>query len=192
MIGTTGEQKRLNADTFVSDLSLQPAQNATDSAPGYTQSSFGTFDRTAATRASRESTRRDPSDVRSGPGAIDPILLNRALETIESIDSNDKQTFSVQVASLGGMVCEMWRTAKSSSQYHRQVLAAVDNAIICTLLTETLTSRQISAIREALVDLKSPILTQANVDSIASHMIDENYGPLAMISELETGHAIDE
>ena len=188
---STGSQRKLTADT-VGESNVQTVDLTDSVTEEVVANAFAHLEYTTTLKAPRGSIRRDPSEIRAGTGAIDSRLLDHAIETVESIDPTDPQAFSVRLASLSGLVCELWRTAKSSGQFHRQILTAVDNAVVCALRSESVTQHQLSAIREAIVDLRSPILTQANVDSIASHMIDEGYHPLAMVSDLSAEPSTDE
>lgn len=129
--------------------------------------------------------RSSDSGNRSGQGRIDRQLLDQAQEILESLIPDDADIL-VRLDSLSGIVCELWRSAAKSSQYHRQVLTAVETAVRVATKRASITSEQISAIRQGILDLGLKTLTQAHIDSIASHLLDSGISPLAPLGGLET------
>lgn len=117
--------------------------------------------------------------IRCGAGQLDTSLLNKAKELLESFQFDDPQDVIVRIEALSGLVSELWRGARASSQYHRQILAALDSAAIQAGQIATLVPSQLNALRSAVYDLSQRTLTQANVDSIAGRLIDEGFSPLA-------------
>lgn len=121
------------------------------------------------------------SYVAHGKGNLDLALVDEAIDTVESLDPGEPLTLIVRLGSLCGLLNELWRSAAESSQYHQQILAAAESAAISALRASAVTDSQLAAIRAALKDLTSPILTQANVDSISSLLVDEQFSPLAIL-----------
>jgi len=161
-------------------------------APNRNQFSAGTPS-TVAESQSPAMDRSSDIGIRPGQGQIDRQLLDQAQEIIENSAPDDAEIL-VRLDSLAGIVCELWRSAAKSSQYHRQVLTAIETAVLVATEKASITSEQISAIRQGILDLGLKSLTQAHIESIASHLMDSGISPLAPLGGLETSQftAVDE
>ncbi|MCY2953829.1 MAG: hypothetical protein NTU53_17920 [Planctomycetota bacterium] len=182
---TTGQASEHGSDGGGAFLKYAPIGHGTERGTASASKKTDAGSTGGLTMSTVETPRKELVGGRSGKGHLDSGLLDRAQETIESIDTDDAETLLIRLQSLGGIACELWRAAASSSQYHRQILAAFESAVLTAIQAEGITSGQLRALRAAVIDLRSPVLTQGNVDSIASHLIDEQYSPLAILSEHE-------
>ncbi len=140
---------------------------------------------TAEIDSSNKSKAIQSADVPKGLGRIDGGLLEAALETLENTDPLDQANLPIRLSTLSGLVYEMWRSAIGSSQYHQQILAAAESATISASRAGVIGEGQVRALRTALTDLSSRVLTQANVESIGSLLIDEQFSPLAALADRE-------
>jgi len=119
---------------------------------------------------------------------LDRSLLNRANNIIDSLDHRDVVEATVHLESLRGIVLQLWESAATSSQTHQEILAVLESAI---LSIESPNEGQLSAFKEAVMDLGNDVLTQAHVDVIRRRFIGEGFSPLALLSELEDGNDRD-
>jgi hypothetical protein len=109
-------------------------------------------------------------------------LLKRALGILDGFDSQDVVETQLNMEALRGVVLELWEGAQDASQYHQDILALVEEAI---LSTDSLEPKQIAALREAMVDLENSILVQPHVDSARRQLIACGFSPLALLGEIE-------
>lgn len=119
------------------------------------------------------------SDVGKG---LNKSLLVRAKEILESFDANNLVESSVDLESLRGIVLQLWESAINSSQFHQQILAILESAI---LTIELPNQEQLSLFREAVIDLGHDLLTQAQVDIIQRQFISRGFSPLALLGDTE-------
>lgn len=152
------------------------------------ETSTGISDDRAVERTDRE---RATGEI-GGGGKLDRNLLNQAIEIIEAIDPIDRVTTDNRLDSLEGLVCELWRSAVSASQYHQLILADAERSIISAARAGEINGVQISAVRGALKELTSTTLSQANSDSIRSTLIDAGFSPLAIVGDLELDKLVDD
>lgn len=122
------------------------------------------------------------------PKGLDRSLLNRANNIIDSLDHRDVVESTVHLESLRGIVLQLWEIAATSSQAHQEILAVLESAI---LSIESPNEGQLSAFKEAVMDLGNDVLTQAHVDVIRRRFIGEGFSPLALLSELKDGNYCD-
>ena len=115
-------------------------------------------------------------------GKLDRSLLNRAKTIIDSFNSDDAIESTINIESLRGIVLQLWESAANATQFHQEILAALESAI---LGVETLNNNQLSAVREAIMDLGNDVLAQAHLDVIRRRFIAEGFSPLALLSEIE-------
>jgi len=83
---------------------------------------------------------------------------------------------------LRGIVLQLWESAANATQFHQEILAALESAV---LGVETLNKNQLSAVREAVMDLGNDVLSEAHLDVIRRKFIAEGFSPLALLSEVE-------
>lgn len=115
-------------------------------------------------------------------GRLDKHLLHRATDIIDSFDSSDRMAYEINLESLRGIVMQLWESATSSTAYHQEILAMLESAVISV---DLLSEGQLSALREAISDLESSPLTHVHVDIIRDRFIEEDFSPLALLSEME-------
>ncbi len=118
-----------------------------------------------------------------GGGRIDPSLIQKAKDIVESIDSRDAFQTPLHVTSLAGVVMEMWESAADSSDIHQDILATLENAVRLRGEEAAVTNEDLSAFREALTDLTQEHLAQENADVIRSRFVRMGFGPLAFAEE---------
>lgn len=121
------------------------------------------------------------SDVGKG---LNKPLLEHAKSIIESFKPDDVIDAKVNLEALRGILLQLWNSAASSSQFHQDILATLESAM---LTVESPNESQLSVFREAIVDLENGVLTQAHVDVIRRRFIGEGFSPLALLSEIEDG-----
>lgn len=115
---------------------------------------------------------------------LDKSLLERAKTTLEDFNINDAMQATIDLGSLRGVVLQLWETAATSTQFHKEILAILEAAVISL---ESPNEGQLSVLREAIIDLQNDVLAQAHVDVIRRQFINEGFSPLALISEIENG-----
>lgn len=156
------------------------AQSGSAQDPGITQEAHK-----AAPRADRGPLARQ---VRREPGAtgqIDAGLLRKTLEFVDSIVPTDEINTPLFLAALGGTVLEMWESAATSSEYHQDILATLENAVRASTVSGSVTEQQLSAFREALTDLAQTRLVRKNAEVVRLEFIRQGFGPLAFVDEPE-------
>jgi len=121
------------------------------------------------------------SDVGKG---LNKPFLERAKSIIDSFKPDDVMDAKVNLEALRGILLQLWNSAASSSQFHQDILATLESAM---LTVESPNEGQLSVFREAIVDLENCVLTQAHVDVIRRLFIGEGFSPLALLSEIEDG-----
>jgi len=111
-------------------------------------------------------------------------MIQKAMRIIEEGDFADSRERELSVASLGAITSQLWEKAQHATIYHQQILAGVDNA--CVLMCRGLepSPERLSAVREALIDLSLDRLTQSNVESVNSRLMDVGFSPFAEIDEI--------
>jgi hypothetical protein len=118
------------------------------------------------------------------PRSLDARLLGEATDLLNSIDPSDQVTATVTLTSFGLAVVQLWDTADRVTALHRLILAALDGGILAALKSEQITEQWLRVFREALSDLSMQSLSQVQVDSIQSQMIDLGKKPLAILGGL--------
>jgi hypothetical protein len=181
--GNTGTVMRRDAQVGYR-TSTEMGRSGTDQRSSHTGGATTSNTPTSINDARRAHRVRGPEDIQSGTGTLDASILDDALGVIESLRSARPDMVLMHLNSLSGLLCELWQSAAKSSTYHRQILSAADSAVLSATVAETVNDRQLSAIRGALTDLGQRTLTQANVDSIASSLIDEQFSPLAILGDM--------
>jgi len=115
---------------------------------------------------------------------LNKSLLERAKSIIDGFNCDDVMDATVNLESLRGIVLQLWKSATNSSQFHQDILAILESAIISV---EYPNKDQLTVFREAVIDLGNNVLTQAHVDVIRRRFISEGFSPLALLSEVEDG-----
>lgn len=115
-------------------------------------------------------------------GKLDGSLLNRAKTIIDSFNSDDVIESTINIESLRGIILQLWESAVNATQFHQEILAALESSV---LGVETLNNNQLSAVREAIMDLGNDVLAPAHLDVIRRRFIVEGFSPLALLSEIE-------
>lgn len=113
---------------------------------------------------------------------LDKSILGRAKSIIESFGDSDVMEVAINLESLRGIVLQLWESATSSSQFHQEILAILESALISV---ESPNENQLSVFREAIADLERDVLAQVHVDVIRGQFIREGFSPLALLSEVE-------
>lgn len=126
------------------------------------------------------------SAVVGKPSSLDGALLHRAREIIENLDLDDAYELTLQLAAFGGIVSDLWESAGRSTNHHQSILAILESAL---LSSDGLSECQASAFREAIIDLGSDYLSESNVEIIQSRFLEQNFSPLALLSELDANDA---
>ena len=125
---------------------------------------------------------------KAGNGELDKSLLKRAKSIIDSFNCDDVMEATVYLESLRGIVLQLWESATTTTQFHQEILAILESAI---LPIDSPNRTQLSVFREAIMDLGSDVLTQAHVEVIRRQFINEGFSPLALLSEIEDGDDCD-
>ena len=114
-------------------------------------------------------------------GQIDAKLIEKAREIVDSIEPNDAFQTPLYLAALAGLLMEMWESAVDSSQIHRDILAALENAVRVQMAEATVTTNHVSAFREALTDLVQKDLVREHAKSIRSRFVRLGFGALGFV-----------
>jgi len=115
-------------------------------------------------------------------GSLDKSLLERAKDIVESLRVNDVMDTAINLDSLRGIVLQLWESATNSTQFHQEILALLESAVISI---DSPNEDQLSVFREAIIDLENDVLAQAHVDVIRRQFIKRGCSPLAVLSEIE-------
>jgi hypothetical protein len=121
-------------------------------------------------------------------GGLDNSLLRRAQSILDSFNCDDVMDATINMESLRGFILQLWESATNSSQFHQDILATLESAI---LSIESLNKNQLSAFREGIKDLGNEVLTQDHVDIIRREFIAKGFSPLALLSQIEGGNGSD-
>jgi len=113
---------------------------------------------------------------------LDKSLLERAKTLLEDYNITDAMQTTIDLGSLRGIVLQLWESAATSTQFHREILALLEAAVISL---ESPNEGQLSVLREAVIDLQNDVLAQAHIDVIRRQFINEGFSPLALLSEIE-------
>jgi len=113
---------------------------------------------------------------------LNKSLLKRAKDIIDSFNHHDVMEATIDLESLKGIVLQLWESATNGTQFHQEILATLESAI---LSVESPNESQLSAFKEAVMDLGNDVLTQAHVDVIRRRFISEGFSPLALLTEIE-------
>ena len=117
-------------------------------------------------------------------GRLDKSLLERAESIVDSFDSENVVELVINVEALRGIVLELWKTAKNSSQFHQDILSTLENAL---LSKHDFTGEDMGLFREAIRDLKNKVLVGEHVETISGRFINQGFSPLAFLSEIGEG-----
>lgn len=115
-------------------------------------------------------------------GGLDKTLLKRAKDIIDGFNHHGVMEAAIDLESLRGIVLQLWESATNGTQFHQEILATLESAI---LSVESPNESQLSVFKEAVMDLEMDVLTQAHVDVIRRRFIAEGFSPLALLSEVE-------
>lgn len=121
-------------------------------------------------------------------GSLDKSLLKRAKIIIDSFDPSDVIGSAINTETLRGIVLQLWESATNATLFHQEILAAIESAV---LSVESPSMNQLSAFKEAIMDLGSDVLAQAHLDVIRRRFIAEGFNPLALLSQVEDGDDCD-
>ncbi len=125
----------------------------------------------------------------NGKGKVNTNLLQRAIEIVNGLDTDDAIAYVVDLEALRGIVLELWSTAATSSTYSQELLATLEGALLSVDLP---TPDQVSAFREALRDLRSDVITEAHVDVIRRRFIAAGFSPLGLLTDAQIGNDDDD
>ena len=115
-------------------------------------------------------------------GGLDKSLLGRAQVILESFDWDDAVGVAINMESLRGIILQLWESAANASQFHQDILAVLESAMLSVELPD---SHHLSVFREAIRDLESDLLAQAHVDVIRRRFISAGFSPLALLTEID-------
>ena len=115
-------------------------------------------------------------------GSLDQSLLKRAESIIDGYEPLDPLDATLNMESLQGIVLGLWESAAGSSQYHQDILAALESAV---LSIESPDESQLSVFREAIRDLSNNVLTEEHVEIMRQQFIARGFSPLALLDEVE-------
>ena len=131
-------------------------------------------------RRGAHETRQPP---RSQRGYVDPSLLDKARQVIESIEIDDEFDTALYLTALAGGLLEMWETAAISSETHRDILATAEAGARQAARSGSITAAQLSTLREAVSDLAQPILSPENAEFLREQFVREGFGPLGFVDD---------
>lgn len=117
-------------------------------------------------------------------GGLDKSLLKRAGSIVENFNVSGVMDAAIDLESLRGVLLQLWQSATDSTQFHQEILTILESAVISV---ESPTPTQLSAFREAIIDLGRDVLAQVHIDVIRRRFISEGFSPLALLSEIKNG-----
>jgi hypothetical protein len=182
---------------------ISPVANPTTSGTGLQFSSDHSSITTELEAQKRSQSKgQDELDVRTGEGlrqvefipisarprtrgVPDRVLLDRANDVLDNIESSDPATMSLSLESLRYVTCELWTSVANCSQVHQSILTLIESLLTSM---ESVSRSQAAALRGAFKDLGGPALTESHLDVLQSQFIDEGYNPLAAFSSMEDGN----
>ena len=166
----------------------QPTKAATLPTSDAAGTEIGSQTRGISQRESQEAKRPLEAPKKALKGALDKALLKRAESIIDGFDFDNPLSVTVNMESLQGVSLGLWESATTSGQYHQDILAALESAI---LSIEVPNEDQLSVFREAIRDLGNKILTEEHIDIIRQQFIANGFSPLALLSEVEDEDSSD-
>lgn len=119
-------------------------------------------------------------------GGLDKSLLKRARSIVENFNVSGVMDAAIDLESLRGVLLQLWQSATDSTQFHQEILTILESAAISV---ESPTPTQLSAFREAIIDLGRDVLAQVHIDVIRRRFISEGFSPLALLSEIKNGES---
>lgn len=128
--------------------------------------------------------RRPPlaENGKAASGGLDKSLLERAKTIIDCFNPDDVMDVTINLESLRGIILNLWESATNSTKFHQEILAILESAM---LSVESPHEDHLSVFREAILDIGSDVLTQANAEVIRRRFINTGFSPLALLSEIE-------
>ena len=166
------------ADQATSETGLHPLDNRTMATTAHRKRLVN--DATGSPDGGKVDERQATKPLRGGQGRIDPRLIERAIEIVESTESSDPIVRSTNLHSLSAVLSDMWETGLPSSPFHQALLAGIESAVIQLAKSDpSRDSTRLSAVREALIDLGQRTITSAHIESVGSIFIDEGFGTAA-------------
>jgi len=118
--------------------------------------------------------------------SLDKSLLARAQSIVDSLDLVDVEQATVDFESLRGIIIQLWESAVNASQFHQDILAILESAMLSVDLPG---ANHLPHFREAIRDLCSDALTGAHVDVIRRRFINAGFSPLVLLGELNNEDA---
>jgi hypothetical protein len=116
---------------------------------------------------------------------FDPGVLACAKELISDLDPDDQIALTVNLAEAGTVVASLWEYSQQVTPIHRQILAALDTAMLAALAAEKISAEQISAFLEAIGDLGMETVSEVQAEAIRSRLIDLGKKPLFIVGNAE-------
>jgi hypothetical protein len=123
-----------------------------------------------------------------GRGVFTRSTLDRMCDIIDGVDLTDAIDAVVCLNGLAANLHGLWIEAQNVSPLHQDILAFLDIAIVGSLRVGGVSVSQLRAMREAIIDLGSPVLTAAHVESVASQMTDEGFSVMEPFLPDEAGN----
>lgn len=116
---------------------------------------------------------------------IDPSLVAKASEIVESICPDDAFETAIALDTLAGMVMEMWKSAALAEGPHQDVLAVLESGVRQSVLKGCVTAEQRDHFRELLSDLSLSPLVGEHAEIARYRSTRVGFGSLAFIDNDE-------
>lgn len=134
--------------------------------------------------SSSASPMRPLSRLGDGAQRPDPVLLQRAADLLDDIESLDPESLALTIESLRNVVCKLWFTAASATVYHHSILANVESFL---LSHDSVDSGQAAALRGAIKDLSLRSIGEQHASVVRSQFVDQGQKSLAILGDVELG-----
>ncbi len=116
---------------------------------------------------------------------IDPYLVRRASELVDSIRIEDAIEMQLALTALASTALEMWESASIASRWHQDILAAFENAVRQSSDAGKVSMDQLAGFREALNDLASDSLVKANAEVVRAQFVRLGFSAIPYGSQIE-------
>jgi hypothetical protein len=133
-----------------------------------------------STTTTEEDASRRRVTNRTVGGQISRVLISRAAELIDSMETDDDVSLRLCLQDLASTISRMWEDADGCAQPHLDILATLERAVR-EAKGGCASPEQIRAFREAICDLSQSYLTPAHADVIRSRFLDVGFGSLSFL-----------
>ena len=121
---------------------------------------------------------RTPSE-----GKMDAHHLEKAMETVESIEEANAFDTQLDLTALSGRLLELWESAVQSSCHHQDILAVLERAVKAAAIDGKATRKQLAAFREALTYLRQEHLGHETARIVRRRLREAGFGALSFTGE---------